>query len=996
MNVQDLAFAMEKRLDEYYRSGNPSVLRGKQVEEQAHRLFFAFDWFASFAGIEAARAFNVAVLLAEFHYRRCLHEDSQEDMRRAMYLYPVLLQTASHLVPDVLLNHYRDNGYWIADTPSEDELLSRAGQAGKLLKEAEATGARQPLDDAVEWCLFAARANPRQDAVLAEALVTLGAVFTRRYEYTDNAEDLERALHVIAKAVPAISEDDPVRLKVQLNFGHALIRKFHLNGDLQLLDQAVKMLRQAAYGAPPDSADRAAALTNLSAALTAWHGRTAQTDAAVEAIEVQAEAVRSTPDGHPDLASRMVNLAAGISGQAGRDVFGDDQYDAAIAVLRKALPLVPGAHPGRPRCQNLLASVLLRRFAQSQDSRDLTDAVEASNSALEAGTVPDYLRPTLLTGAAEALSTYAKHFEDPAALTKAVKLLRKADRLLPSSHPDLTGVLTTLGIALRELPVGTADGAGRAQAIATLLRAAAVPTAPASDRALAASLAGDTAADGQDFIAAADSYALALEQLELAVWHGLERPDRENLIAKFPSLVTNAAACAVRAGQAKRAVELLEQGRGILLSQALETRTDTRLLRTQASHLAERLEQVLEELEQLSDGPSDFTVWETNERRHAHSRRADLAKQRDELLAEIRALPKQSRFLRAPSFTTLQAAASSGPVALLIASAHGCSALLLSDASVQVVPLAVEVAELADHVVAFLDALGNQPSPRKMRDTLVKSLAWLWKTVTEPVLNALGNSKPVASDGQWSRMWWCPTGLFTLLPIHAAGNQADTALDRVISSYTPTLRMLLHTRTRPEPPNGHDTGGLIVSLPTTPDLPDLPAAAVEAQNLHQRHPDAMLLTGPAATRSAITAALTDCTWAHFACHGRQDIGRPSRGALMLHDGPLTLWDIASLRLPHAQLAFLSACETSRGSVVLADEAISFAAGVQLAGFQHVVGTLWTIDDNKAPDVANRVYNELSRQDPHDPAAALHSAVRAMRTQHPLAVFNWAGYVHIGP
>jgi hypothetical protein len=42
---------------------------------------------------------------------------------------------------------------------------------------------------------------------------------------------------------------------------------------------------------------------------------------------------------------------------------------------------------------------------------------------------------------------------------------------------------------------------------------------------------------------------------------------------------------------------------------------------------------------------------------------------------------------------------------------------------------------------------------------------------------------------------WCPTGHFTFLPIHAAGNydeQAiDCAADYFISSYTPTVGALL-------------------------------------------------------------------------------------------------------------------------------------------------------------------------------------------------------------
>ncbi|MFE9311237.1 CHAT domain-containing protein [Streptomyces sp. NPDC088353] len=63
--------------------------------------------------------------------------------------------------------------------------------------------------------------------------------------------------------------------------------------------------------------------------------------------------------------------------------------------------------------------------------------------------------------------------------------------------------------------------------------------------------------------------------------------------------------------------------------------------------------------------------------------------------------------------------------------------------------------------------------------------------------------------------------------------------------------------------------------------------------------------------------------------------------------------------------------------------------------RHVVGTLWSIDDAQAPIVADRVYENLSRQDTLDPAAALHAAVRAMRAERPQAVLNWAPYVHVG-
>ena len=47
------------------------------------------------------------------------------------------------------------------------------------------------------------------------------------------------------------------------------------------------------------------------------------------------------------------------------------------------------------------------------------------------------------------------------------------------------------------------------------------------------------------------------------------------------------------------------------------------------------------------------------------------------------------------------------------------------------------------------------------------------------------------------RIWWCPTGPFSFLPLHAAGNYSgDVAIgskltDYAISSYTPSLTLLI-------------------------------------------------------------------------------------------------------------------------------------------------------------------------------------------------------------
>ncbi|MET9803384.1 CHAT domain-containing protein [Streptomyces sp. NPDC006368] len=1013
MNTEDLTFAMEDRLDAYASSGDAAVLQGPEAQRLADKLYYAVDWLSPLSEpAETARAFNVAALLGTFHWYRFEHDGTRADVRRAVLCFQLVHPVAPHCVPEAFRTVYATSGLPAGDGLDERELAAYTATAVNLLKAAERNGDVHLLDDAVELCMFSARANPRQDVVRAEALVTLGNVLTRRYEYTGNPDSLDRAVVVTVKGGEMIPEGHPYRLAFCSGLGHAFIRRFQRTGDLDILDLAVGMLREAAYEAPDDHPHRAAFLTNLSTALSHYHWHTGRTETADEALAARHEAVRITPRDHPDLPSRLLNLAAMLESHpellpTGAEAVFDAETNGqgpVVALLRDALSLAGDGHPDRPACLHLLASALRERFAREGCQRDLEDAVEAARSAITAAPTNAYERPMFLRELAQSLRRYAAHFSAPGALTKAVEALQEADALLPENHPERSVTLADLGFALADLAETTGASEDRSAALRALHDASLVSSASAHARARAAAAAGHLAASTGNYTEALDHFTLALEQLELTAWRGLERDDRERLIAEYPSLATDAAAVALRAEQPQRAVELLEQGRGILLAQVLESRTDHVDVRAKAPKLADRLRQVLDELDQLPDGSQSSSgaatldVWE---RRRVGERRVALARIREEILAEIRALPKLGHFLCAPAFATVRTAAAQGPVVLLVPSQYGCSALLLTGDGVRALPLALDDQQLAARTLTFTQALSDWRSPLEARKEIIDTLSWLWKTVAKPVLTTLGYTEPLGADAAGPRVWWCPAGLFTLLPLHAAGRflqggEGDTVPDRVISSYTPTLRTLLHVRERHCAAAGGRAGGLIVSLPSTPGWPDLPAAGEEARALRRRHLNVEFLTGAAATGPAVLDALSRCSWAHFACHGEQDLARPSRGALILHDGPLSLRAITNLRLTRAEFAFLSACETHRGSIILADEAITFATALQLAGFRDVVGTLWPIDDAFAAKVADLVHDHLLQPEPPDPATALHTALRTLHEQRPQAVLSWAPYVHVGP
>ena len=86
--------------------------------------------------------------------------------------------------------------------------------------------------------------------------------------------------------------------------------------------------------------------------------------------------------------------------------------------------------------------------------------------------------------------------------------------------------------------------------------------------------------------------------------------------------------------------------------------------------------------------------------------------------------------------------------------------------------------------------------------TINGTMHWLWEAAAGPALAALGHTTQPAVSARWPRVWWCPTGPLTSLPIHAARPDrlgAPGVLDLVASSYAPTLRALSRARSRRQP-----------------------------------------------------------------------------------------------------------------------------------------------------------------------------------------------------
>jgi len=920
-----------------------------------------------------------------------------------------------------------------------------------LVLRAQHTGRVADIDEAVrvlEEALRAAR-TPGEKAALQNAL---GNALRHRSVVTGAPADLDTALGLTGSGTAPGEAAGGAPSSFLVAPAAALYNRYLRDpqangGDL---DEALRLLQRAEAELPPGHPDRPAALNHLGLVRVARHQRSGSAEELNRAVAAHREAVAGTPDGHGLLGTRLLNLGAALSlrhqltgdgedlrearecrqraatlpglGRAHhamllsstgmslltgleRAADPDTQLDQAIALLRQALALTPEGDPQLPRRRHRLAVALLSRPrtlrpGDAREARELADAVIA---ALPANS-PDLPGALDIAATARAMST--RTLLSRAARREVIALYRRAVEATPPGDPKRTYRLCLLGSALHDLTPDPRHRRAALEEAAGLFREAALEEqCPPSERLEAARVWGDLRAEQGDWEQALEGYVVAVDLLHAVAPRHLVRDDQEFLLGRTAGLGAAAAACAVRCGRPGLAVGLLEQARGVILSHAFDADSDLTRLREAAPDLAARFE----ELRDALDTATDTRELPAEEELSAPGARADL---RQRLAAEWRELTDRIRAehpelgllrpMRDWEESELRATAAAGPVVLVNVSPHGSDALIVTEHSIEALPLPdLDPRTTTTRRQTFQDALvrietpgtsrkQSQRAQRDVRDTL----AWLWRAVTGPVLDRL----PAAT-----RVWWSPGGLLGTLPLHAAApaDGAPGALDRVVSSYTPTLRALHHARRRAARPAGDGT--LLVSVGHATGQAPLPGARREAEQLAGTLPGATLLADASATHSAVVSALRHHAHAHFACHALSDLEHPSGSRLVLHDHterPLTVRDLARLRLPSVRLAYLSACATLRTSPELADEAVHIVSAFQMAGFPHVVGSLWHVDDVIGAEVALSVYRDLhaggGTLDVARTAEALHRAVLALRDTYPQTPSLWACQVHAGP
>lgn len=974
---------------------------------KTHRLWPDFIWTMAFARIflygvvPTTEMRDAAIEAAE----RCLAIAGGSSVDRAA-------------VGGLRAGLLRDRAIERGDPHDGADSLSELSRSLAELPEAHAL--RPQLQAALGLCLYDRFRSTRQhdDLALAERLLrdtcqrlpprsggagrvlnTLGLIVTDLGQLAGDVAMLREAADLQREALASEGHQlDRLTWLASLSMAQYQIALY--TGESADFDTSIEMVRQTIAGLRPNTVPWAAHHSVLSELLNDRYRRWGGMADLEEAIQCLDKAVATMPLQHGDRRNYLSRLGRLLMMRSVRLVQPED-LARAITCHRLALETLDPDEANDMLFFHL-GMALGMLYLQTGEQAVLQEAITHVRAAIGRVEPTWAERATYRTALANLLTYAVVESGDLSSLDEIVALCRRAAEELPLGYPSRGAqLLSSAKILVAAERLRNSPEPRYAEAVNHLRWAVEAPGGPVSVRLEAATWWARMApyTDREDVAEVYEAYQEAVRLLPRVAWQGIHRSDQLHQLAQHAGLAREAVQFAIMAERPSEAVELAELGRGVLSGQTLQLRIDLASLREDRPDLARRMTDLATVLDDVG-----LSTMEVADQRSLDER-GRAAREWEQVFAEARAVLGEEALMLVdrPSFAHL-AGLLPDPVVLINIAPVVNHALLIRPGAVE--PVVVELPELREEDVdRAVRALRGSDRGRGSRDlsppapthaALASTLDWLWRAIAEPVLAALGAHAPVRPGAEWPRLVWCPTGNLTRLPLHAARplSGGDGVLDRVVSSYTTTIKALCQPGS-----TGNDGSLLVIAVPQAAGLAELPAVLTEAEALRTTLTRVEALIGDAAKPDAVQAAMAKQSNVHFACHGGWSAAGSGTLRLALSGGDLTPLDLARIRSGRAGFAYLSACDTMIGPADAADEGLHMAGALQLVGFRHVVATLWTINDATAAAVAVDVYRRMALPTrelaPHLAAFALHDAVRALRDRDPDAITAWAPYIHLG-
>lgn len=833
-------------------------------------------------------------------------------------------------------------------------------------------GKIEDLEEAVSRIRAAIHEEPEENHILLESLARqLG----HRYTTLGRSEDLDEAIRAAERAVELCYQDQGNLYQAEglMRLGYLLMDRFEVQGHQEDLDRAIMHLEQARNTPKTNSNAQARCLSGLADAFRSRWRRTADKNSLEEAINHERLALDLLPDGDVGKLDVMNNLANNLI-----DRFKDSQspsdMEEVVQLHELILSLRPSTHMHYPGSLNNLANALEARFTAWRKIEDLSLSIETSEKALS---------------------------------------------FMHADDPSRSGYSFNLGARCYTRYLEKNEEKDLVSAVNHHLHGWRVINGPPLDRVLAGSQAVYRLRDLGRFDEATTIAMEVIDFLPRVTTRSLQITDQQYVVREFSGIAGNACSLLLRAGRLQDALEYLEKGRTVILDLLMSSRLDLTELDSASPKLAARFRELQDEINQTFN-PKGMSPSGTE---GLLQKRLASVSQFNECVEVIRSLPGQSEFLLGPNFESIRSAAKGGFIIVVNITTTRSDAIIISDEKIDSLELpGLSRSRTREWLEKNLTRKAKDRAGRKRQnEEYTDLLHWLWVSGVKPIFDHIRLSLQSSTvAGKLPRVCWIGSGVASMLPFHAAcdrtSNFMESTFSYAISSYSPSIKTMFQLRAKlSDEAIGPNPSLLMVGMPTTRGHAPLSGVEDEIEEIAEVvEPSFSVKSLLHPQPASVLSHLASYDMVHFACHALSDSKNPLNGHLMLESegaetsspekcGALTVETIVKMDLKRARIAYLSACSTAENRATkLLDEAIHLVSGFQVAGFAHVLGTMWPAPDLVSRDVAVGFYQNLAGllaepgvDNDRAVAEAFHLAVKEVRSEFEDQPLFWAQFVHFG-
>jgi CHAT domain-containing protein/tetratricopeptide (TPR) repeat protein len=810
-------------------------------------------------------------------------------------------------------------------------------------------------------------------------LYILETMLSQKFERTGDIEYLQQALDIGEKLVDDVPRNDPVRAGFLNSLAVDLSRRFERTGDMTNLDQAIARLQEAIEITPEGSKGREILLASFGTRLFRRYERQRDPKDIEQAIFNLEEAMSLVSQEDPEKPMYLINLANMLVNIYERNNQRND-LERSLVLLQEALEKIHPDHPFRLVALYSLGDRFIRRYSQTANEGDLANAL--SN-------------------------------------------LQEAVSHTPRDHPNLAAFLNTLGSTLLAKSRRGDAPDSEQEAMLRFIDGVDCSSSPPLIRIVCARQAVAGLSRQRRWKEASDLAQTALDLLPALCSRFLARDDQQHALIQTANFASEACSLSLRLGSAEQALERLEFGRGLMLRYIMDSRNDLSALAKTQPELARRYLHLRMRVFR-SETIQDYSLTPRTSQEEKHKAQRLL----EDCENEIRRVSGFEYFLLPTPADEIRKHVDGGSIVYVNITDIGADAIIITKADIRALHLPGMLSVNPGYLGKALELHRNAEQRKSTRDAEsdiqarnnVHFLSWLWSSCVRPILEEVAKYSPPDERHGLSRIWWIGTGAATSLPFHATGNfhpessaSFESCLCQSMSSYALSISSLAQARadalewTRQA---SKGTSVTVVTMPTTPGQSDLHGVELE----YKKSTEAIEQTGIVArlnrpTASQVLEEMSHTDMIHFACHGTSDQSNPLDSHLLLqkHEksgiavDKLTVSNILDAKkIRTTWLAYLSACSTAEVKAAsLRDESIHLTSAFHIAGFTHVIGSLWSADDVVSAEIARLFYTNLQRYKMDTNAVdivarALHSAIQIVSKQHRGRPEVWAPFIHLGP